>query len=131
MLTSGTSHDIKNLSVKKFNGKVHLGTTVPTTFNEIEAIVDDTKGKDLLANVKKTITVSEFKFCDKVNSFLICQIPTCKKKMPYAVEKQVTTCTTCGTCQKVFTKKVQQHTFQLKSMPKTHGSQPLLSSWMR
>jgi len=86
MLTSGTSHDIKNLSVKKFNGKVHLGTTLPTTFNEIEAIVDDTKGKDLLANVKKTITVSEFKYSNKVNSFLICQIPTYKKKMPYAVE---------------------------------------------
>ena len=80
MLTSGTtcSYDIKNLRVKKFNGKVHLGTTVHTTFNEIEAAVDDTKGKDLLANVRKTITVSESKYSDKVNSFLICQIPTCK-----------------------------------------------------
>lgn len=59
------------------------------------------KGKELLTNIKKTITVEEFKFTDKVNTFMVCQIPNCKKKMPYAVDCKVITCASCGTCQKV------------------------------
>ena len=100
-LTTGQSYDIKNLSVKHFNGKTHLGTTTETTFTPIDTLLKDIKGKELLTNIKKTITVEEFKFTDKVNTFMVCQIPNCKKKMPYAVYCKVITCASCGTCQKV------------------------------
>lgn len=100
-LTTGQSYDIKNLSVKNFNGKTHLGTTTETTFTPIHTLLKDIKGKELLTNIKKTITVEEFKFTDKVNTFMVCQIPNCKKKMPYAVDCKVITCASCGTCQKV------------------------------
>ena len=100
-LTTGQSYDIKNLSVKNFNGKTHLGRTTETTFTPIDTLLKDIKGKELLTNIKKTITVEEFKFTDKVNTFMVCQIPNCKKKMPYAVYCKVITCASCGNCQKV------------------------------
>ena len=100
-MTTGQSYDIKNLSVKSFNGKTHLGTTTETTFTPIDTLLKDIKGKELLTNIKKTTTVEEFKFTDKVNTFMVCQIPNCKKKMPYAVDCKVITCASCGTCQKV------------------------------
>ena len=59
-LTTGQSYDIKNLSVKNFNGKTHLGTTTETTFTPIDTLLKDIKGKELLTNIKKTITVEEF-----------------------------------------------------------------------
>lgn len=100
-LTSGQSYEIKNLSVKNFNGKTHLGTTIATTFTPIDAVMHELKGEELLSNIKKKITVNEFKFTDKVNTFMLCQIANCKKKMPYAVDCKVITCAACGTCQKV------------------------------
>ena len=74
---------------------------VAFTFTLIHTLLKDIKGKELLTNIKKTITVEEFKFTDKVNTFMVCQIPNCKKKMPYAVDCKVITCASCGTCQKV------------------------------
>lgn len=70
-------------------------------FTPIDPLMKELKGKELLTNIKKTITVEEFKFTDKVNTFMVCQIPNCKKKMPYAVDCKVITCASCGTCQKV------------------------------
>ena len=101
MLTTGQSYEIKNLSVKNFNGKTHLGTTTETMFTPIDPLMEELKGEELLTNIKKTITVEEFKFTDKVNTFMVCQISNCKKKMPYAVDCKVITCASCGTCQKV------------------------------
>lgn len=63
-LTSGQSYEIKNLSVKNFNGKTHLGTTIATTFTPIDAVMHELKGDKLLSNIKK-ITVNEFKFTEK------------------------------------------------------------------
>ena len=100
-LTTGQIYEINNLSVKNFNGKTHLGTTTETTFTPIDPLMKELKGKELLTNIKKTTTVEEFKFTDKVNTFMVCQIPNCKKKMPYAVDCKVITCASCGTCQKV------------------------------
>jgi len=64
-LTSGQSYEIKNLSVKNFNGKTHLGTTIATTFTPIDAVMHELKGDKLLSNIKKKITVNEFKFTEK------------------------------------------------------------------
>ena len=100
-LTTGQSYEIKNLSVKNFNGKTHLGTTTETMFTPIDPLMKEIKGKELLNNIKKTITVEEFKFTEKVNTFMVCQIPNCKKKMPYAVDCQSIPCARCGTCQMV------------------------------
>ena len=100
-LTTGQSYEIKNLSVKNFNGKTHLRTTTETMFTPIDPLMKELKGKELLTIIKKTITVEEFKFTNKVNTFMVCQIPNCKKKMPYAVDCKVITCASCGTCQEV------------------------------
>ena len=100
-LITGQSYKMKNLRVKNFNGKTHLETTTETTFTPIDPLMKELKGKELLTNIKKTITADEFKFTDKVNTFMVCQIPNCKKKMLCAVDCKVITCASCGTCQKV------------------------------
>lgn len=101
MSATGQSYEIKNLSVKNFNGKTHLGTTTETMFTPIDPLMKELKREELLTNIKKTITVEEFKFTGKVNTFMVCQIPNCKKKIPYAVDCKVITCASCGSCQKV------------------------------
>lgn len=100
-LKSGTSYDFKNMNVKNFNRNTHLGTTVATTFTPIDSVIVNIKSKDLLSNIKQTITVNEFKFTDKVDTFILCQIPSCKRKMPFSIGCKVITCASCGTCQKL------------------------------
>ena len=84
-LTTGQSYEIKNLSVKNFNGKAedaprNNNRNHVHSNNIIDPLMKELKGKELLINIKKTITVEEFKFTDKVNTFMVCQIPNCKKK---------------------------------------------------
>lgn len=78
-LKNGASYDIRNLSVKTLNRKTPLGTIITTTFSEFDPVVNSIEGKNLLSNIRQTISLSEFKFTDKVNAFMLCQIPTCTK----------------------------------------------------
>ena len=68
---------------------------------EITMNIENLKGPELLSATKKTVTVEEFIFTDKVNVFMACQMQSCRKKMPYSVCSTTFTCTSCGTCQKV------------------------------
>ncbi len=77
-LTIGHSYEIKNLSVKNFNGKTPMGTMIATTFTPIDAVMHELKEEELLSNIKKKLTVNEFKFTDKVNTLMLCQISNCK-----------------------------------------------------
>lgn len=95
------SYEITELSVKNYNGHTHLGSTSDTTIKEINMHVENPKGPHLVTNIQKAVTIQEFIFTDKVSVFMICQINTCKKKMPYAIGSPVFTCQSCGTCQKV------------------------------
>ena len=47
-----------------------LGTTVFTTFDEVQSDLKELKGPDLLQNTDKEVTVQEFKFVDKLNIYL-------------------------------------------------------------
>lgn len=80
-----------------------LGTTPTTLFEESDVTVplEKIKGPELLANAEKTISVSEFKFVDKLNVYNICQIKTCNKKMPHMPGKNIVQCPHCGASQKV------------------------------
>ena len=42
--------------------------------------LSEVKETTLLSNTKKEIDIKEIKFVDKVSIFIICQIPSCKKK---------------------------------------------------
>ena len=98
---NSNSYEITDLSVKNCNGHTHLGSTSDTTIKEISMHVDNPKGPQLVTNIQKTVTIQEFIFTDKVSVFMICQINSCKKKMPYVIDSPVFTCPSCGTCQKV------------------------------
>ncbi|KAJ7322060.1 hypothetical protein OS493_033226, partial [Desmophyllum pertusum] len=99
-LQSSKSYSINNLSVKIYSGNTMLGTTVTTTFEEVTAVLDKVEGPDLLKNCDKTITVNEFKFVDKLNIYLQCQIKSCNKNIPYTITDNVVTCPSCGATQK-------------------------------
>ena len=81
-LENGKSYHVKNLSIKNYSGNTLLGTTPTTLFEEGDVTIplDKIKGPELLATAEKTISVSEFKFVDKLNIYIICQIKTCNKK---------------------------------------------------
>lgn len=72
VLISGQSYEIKNFSVKNFNGKIYLGITIVIIFTFIDVVMYELKGEELLFNIKKKIIVNEFKFIDKVNIFMFC-----------------------------------------------------------
>ena len=78
-----------------------LGTTPTTTCQKVDLQLTEVKGPQLLSNTEKEIVIQEFKFVDKVNVFMTCQIKSCKKKMPHAVGSTVLKCASCGTSQKV------------------------------
>ena len=101
MCENSKSYEIKDLSVKNYSGHTRLGTTVTTSMKEITMNIENLKGPELLSATKKTVTVAEFIFTDKVNVFMACQMQSCRKKMPYSVGSTTFTCTSCGTCQKV------------------------------
>ena len=98
---SGNTYSFQNLSVKNYSGMTLLGTTPTTTFQKVDLQLTEVKGPQLLSNTEKEIVIKEFKFVDKVNVFMTCQIKSCKKKMPHAVGSTVLKCTSCGTSQKV------------------------------
>ena len=102
-LENGKSYHVKNLSVKNYSGNTLLGTTPSTLFEDSDTTIslDKIKGPQLLANAEKNISVSEFKFVDKLNIYIICQIKTCNKKMPHMPGKNVVQCPHCGASQKV------------------------------
>ena len=100
-LESGNTYSFQNLSVKNYSGMTLLGTTPTTTFQKVDLQLTEVKGPQLLSNTEKEIVIKEFKFVDKVNVFMTCQIKSCKKKMPHAVGSTVLKCTSCGTSQKV------------------------------
>ena len=100
-LESGNTYSFQNLSVKNYSGMTLLGTTPTTTFQKVDLQLTEVKGPQLLSNTEKEIVIQEFKFVDKVNVFMTCQIKSCKKKMPHAVGSTVLKCTSCGTSQKV------------------------------
>ena len=79
-LTTGQSYEIKNLSVKNFNGRTHLGTTTEATFTPIDPLMKELRGKELLTNIKKTITVEEFKFTIKLTPSWFVRFQTSKRK---------------------------------------------------
>ena len=99
-LESGQSYRFQNLSIKKYSGITLLGTPPTTTFKETDLQLNEVKGTRLLSNTEREIVIKEFKFVDKVSVFMICQIPSCKKKMPHAVGVSVFKCLSCGTTQK-------------------------------
>lgn len=100
-LESGKSYRFQNLSVKNYSGITLLGTTPTTIFKETDLQLNEVKGTTLLSNTEREIVIEEFKFVDKVSVFMICQISSCKKKMPHAVGVAVFKCLSCGTTQKV------------------------------
>ena len=100
-MTTGQSYEVKNFNVKNLSGKTHLGQTTETIFTSSDPLMKELNGKELLTYIKKTIMVEKFKFTDNVNTFMVCQIPNCTKKMPYAVHSKVITYASYGTCQKV------------------------------
>ena len=100
-LESWNTYSFQNLSVKNYSGMTLLGTTPTTTFQKADLQLTEVKGPQLLSNTEKEIVIQEFKFVDKVNVFMTCQIKSCKKKMPHAVGSTVLKCTSCGTSQKV------------------------------
>ena len=51
-----------------------LGTTPITTFQKVDLQLTEVKGPQLLSNTEKEIDIQEFKFVDKVNVFMTCQI---------------------------------------------------------
>lgn len=92
---------MKNLSIKNFLRNTLLGATPDTYFLEIDPVVEQVKGENLLSDAEKTVTIPELKCADKVNIFMICQIKSCSKIMPYVVNCKVFTCANCSTSQKV------------------------------
>lgn len=102
-LESGKAYKLTNLTIKNYAGNTNLGTTVETTFTQEDLQLEEMKGAKLLAelNNEEELIVKEFKFVDKVNVFLTCQIKTCNKRMPYSVGCVTAKCQSCGTTQKV------------------------------
>ena len=100
-LESGQSYCFQNLSIKKYSGITLLGTTPTRTFKETDLQLNEVKGTTLLSNTEREIVIKELKFFDKASVFVICQIPSCKKKMPQAVGVSVFKCLSCRTTQKV------------------------------
>lgn len=93
------SYTLKNLSVKNYSGNTILGTTASTTFDEVQFELKELKGPDLLQNTDQKVTVQEFKFGDKLNIHLQCQIKSCNRKIPY-ITANIITCPSCGATQK-------------------------------
>ena len=105
----------------------HILVQQVTTIKEISMHVDNPKGPQLVTNVKKTVTIQEFIFTDKVSVFMICQINSCKKKMPYVIDSPVFSCPSCGTCQKVKgQKRVPLLDFVLRLKANKFGLRPSL-----
>ena len=100
-LESGSTYSFQNPSVKNYSGMTLLGTTPTTTFQKADLQLTEVKGPQLLSNTEKELLIQEFKFVDKVNVFMTCQIKSCENKMPHAVGSTVLKCTSCGTSQKV------------------------------
>ena len=100
-LESGNTYSFQNVSVKNYSGMTLLGTTPTTTFQKVDFQLIEVKGPQLLSNTEKEIVVQEFKFVDKVNVFMTCQIKSCKKKMLHVVGSAVLKCTSCGTSQNI------------------------------
>lgn len=100
-LKNGKSYHVKNLSIKNCSGNTLQGTTSTTLFEEGDVTVslDKIKAPELLANAEKTISVTEFKFVDKLNIYIICQIKTYNKKMPQMPGKNIVQCPHCGASQ--------------------------------
>lgn len=99
-LRSGNTYSFQNLSVKNYSGLTLLGTTPTTTFQKVDLQLAEVKGPQLLSNTEKEIVIQEFKFVNKVNVFMTCQIKSCKKKMPHAAGSTILKCPSCGTSQK-------------------------------
>ena len=99
-LQSGNTYSFQNLSIKNYSGLTLLGTTPTTTFQKVDLQLAEVKGPEILSN-EKEIVIQDFKFVDKVNVFMTCQIKSYKKKMPHAVGSTILKCPLCGTSQKV------------------------------
>ena len=77
-----------------------LGTTAFTTFDEVQSYLKELKGQDLLQKIDKEVAVQEFKFVDKLNIYLQCQIKSCNRKILYNITANIITCQSCGATQK-------------------------------
>ena len=93
-------YTIKNLSVKNYSGNTMLGTTTSTTLDQVQSDLKELKGPDLVQNTDKEVTVQEFKFVDKLNIYLQCQIKSCNKKILYNISANIITCPSRGATQK-------------------------------
>lgn len=81
-LKNGKSYHVKNLSIKRYSGNTLLGTTPTTLFKEgVMPLFPLTKSRTRTSGqCRETIPVSEFKFVDQLNIYIICQIKTCNTK---------------------------------------------------
>ena len=81
-LKNGKSYHVKNLSIKSYSGNTLLGTTPTTLFREgVMSLFPLTKSRTRTSGqCRETISVSEFKFVDQLNIYIICQIKTCNTK---------------------------------------------------
>lgn len=98
-IENSKSSTLKNLFVKNYSGNILLGTTAFTTFDEVQSDLKGLKRLDLLQNTDKEVTVQEFKFVDKLNIYLQCQIKSCNRKIPYNTTANIITFPSCGTTQ--------------------------------
>ena len=114
------SYSIKNLSVKNYSGNTMLGTTVATTFEEVPPVLEQVQGSNLLKNTDKKVTVEEFKFVDKLNISLQCQLKSCNKKIPYTINDKIVTCPSCS--KRNHQRKLCQQDFVLMLMALKRGS---------
>ena len=89
---TSNSYSIKNLSVKNYSGNTMLGTTVATTFEEVPPVLEQVQGSKLLKNTDKKVTVEEFKFDNKLNIYLQCQLKSCNKKILFIINDKIVTC---------------------------------------
>ena len=94
------AYEFMKLTVKNYSGHTHLGTNEVTTIKEIDMKIENSKAKEILANLQKPITIKEFLFTDRVNIFTTCQVKSCRKKMPFTVGSTIITCNSCGMYQK-------------------------------
>ena len=111
-VSSGKSYQFENLVARSFQGNTYLSTTFTTLVKEVEQVVENLTGPELLESKESEVTFPRFELVKKLDVFLACR--SCNRKIEDVAEDRVK-CNNKG-CE----------ARQRKSSCKTHASVELL-----
>ena len=91
---SGQSYKFTHMLLKRYRGKVYVVSTNKTTMEEIQQVVESTKGATYLSSQSVSLVIEEFSTVKNIERYYSCS--SCKKKITIGTTKAL--CVKCASC---------------------------------